>query len=82
VLRFWRGTLTGGLAARILDTFLAMVQYGTGPIIVYQSVASGLLGRVLPLSAARRGPFAWVGLIGHAFCVGLPIALAARRAQR
>lgn len=140
--RFWRGTLTGGLAAGILDTFLAMAQYGIGPIIVYQSVASGLLGRasysgglatvalgmllhffiattaaavyvatslrvkplvdnavpfglafgvavyffmreiVLPLSAARRGPFAWVGLVGHAFCVGLPIALAARRAHR
>lgn len=37
---------------------------------------------VLPLSAARRGPFAWVGMVGHAFCVGLPIALAARSAQR
>ena len=35
--RFWRGTLTGGLAAGILDTFLAMAQYGIGPIIVYLS---------------------------------------------
>jgi hypothetical protein len=75
---FWRGTLTGGLAAGILDTFLAMVQYGIGPIIVYQFFMREI---VLPLSAARRGPFAWVGLIGHAFCVGLPIALAARHAQ-
>lgn len=132
--------LWGGLAAGVLDTFLAMGQYGIGPIVVYQAVASGLLGRaafrgglptaalgmllhffigstaaavyvgaslklkplvqravpfglafgvavyffmknlVLPLSAARQTPFAWTGVIGHAFCVGLPISLIARRA--
>jgi hypothetical protein len=37
---------------------------------------------VVPLSAiGRAGRFAWVGMIGHAFLVGLPIALLARRAQ-
>jgi hypothetical protein len=35
---------------------------------------------VLPPSAGRRGSFAWGGMVGHAFCVGLPIALAARSA--
>jgi hypothetical protein len=35
---------------------------------------------VVPLSAARPAAFSWVGLVGHAFLVGLPIALAARYA--
>jgi hypothetical protein len=34
---------------------------------------------VVPLSAARPIAFAWAGLVGHAFLVGLPIALVARR---
>lgn len=135
------GVLWAGLAAGTLDTFLAMGMYRVGPTIIYQSVASGLLGRasfqggvptaalgmllhffiattaaavyfgaslrlrwlvrravpsglafgvavyffmreiVLPLSAARRGPFAWTGLVGHALLVGLPIALIVRRAS-
>jgi hypothetical protein len=35
---------------------------------------------VVPLSAARPGPFSWTAMIGHALLVGLPIALVARRA--
>lgn len=38
---------------------------------------------VVPLSAARRAPFSVkfmiIGIIIHVFCVGLPIAIAARR---
>ncbi len=34
---------------------------------------------VVPLSAARPISFTWAGMIGHAFLVGLPIALVARR---
>lgn len=34
---------------------------------------------VVPLSAARPISFTWAGLIGHAFLVGLPIALVASR---
>jgi hypothetical protein len=37
--------LWGGLAAGVLDTFLAIVQFRVSPLIVYQSVAAGLLGR-------------------------------------
>jgi len=133
--------LWAGLTAGVLDTLLAMGMHGIGPIVEYQSVASGVLGRsafrgglptaalgmllhffiastaagvyfaassklrvlleravlsglafgvvvyffmkdvVLPLSAARQTPFSWVGLIGHALLVGLPIALIARRAS-
>lgn len=141
-MEFVRAIMTGGLAAGMLDTFLAMGQFRVGPVIVYQSVASGLLGKasyrgglataalglllhffiattasavyvgastrlpqllkqpipcglafgvavyffmrgiVLPLSAARPGPFAWTGLVGHAVLVGLPIAFLASRALR
>ena len=35
----------GGMAVGVLDTFLAMSLWRIGPVIVYQSVASGLLGR-------------------------------------
>jgi hypothetical protein len=136
-----KAVLSGGLAAGILDTCLAMAQFHVNPVTVYQSVAGGLLGKatyqgglataalgmllhffiattaaavyvgastllpvlrrqpvpcglafgmcvyffmkyvVLPLSAVKPGPFAWVGFIGHAFLVGLPIALLARRAM-
>jgi uncharacterized membrane protein YagU involved in acid resistance len=38
----------------------------------------------VPLSAARRSPFSLkfmiIGILIHIFCVGLPIAIAARRA--
>lgn len=34
---------------------------------------------VVPMSAARPIAFTWAGLVGHAFLVGLPIALVARR---
>jgi hypothetical protein len=33
---------------------------------------------VVPLSRARAGGFAWAPMVGHAFLVGLPIALVAR----
>jgi hypothetical protein len=37
--------LKGGLTVGVLDTLLAMGLWQIGPVIVYQSVASGLLGR-------------------------------------
>ena len=49
--------LKGGLAAGVLDTFLAMGLWQIGPVIVYQSVASGLLGR-----ASYRGGLATAAL--------------------
>jgi hypothetical protein len=140
-MRFWAGIVVAGAAAGIGDTLLAVGMYRVSPIRIYQSVASGLLGReaalagglttaglgvllhffiattaaaiffmassrlrwlvqyavpcglgfgvavyffmkqvVVPLSAARPGPFSWTGMIGHAFLVGLPIAVVARRA--
>ena len=138
-----RAILWGGLAAGIGDTVLAMVLYRVPPAVIYQSIASGLLGRdayrgglgtaglgfllhffiattaasvyvsasrrlpllvnralacglafgtavyffmkyaVLPLSAVvRLTPFEPAAMIGHAFLVGLPIALFARRGAR
>ncbi len=131
----------GGLAAGVGDTLLAIGLYRVSSTVVYQSVASGLLGKeafrggfataalgcllhffiattaaavycgaslklemlvrrpvacglafgvavyffmkylVVPLSAARPGPFSWGALVGHAFLVGLPIALAVSRAS-
>ena len=138
--RAWSAVLWGGLAAGIGDSLLALGMYPVSLVVIYQSVASGLLGReafrgglataalgmllhffiattaaavyvlassklkpllthavpcglafgvavyffmkqvVVPLSAARPGPFAWAGMIGHALLVGLPIALIVRRA--
>lgn len=37
---------------------------------------------VVPLSAARPGPFSFAQLAIHVLCVGLPIALLARRSAR
>ena len=132
--------LWGGLAAGIGDSILALVLYRVPLTVIYQSVASGLLGReayrgglatvvlglllhffiattaaagyvwasrhepllarqpvpcglafgiavyffmkyiVLPLSAVSRlTPFEPAAMAGHAFLVGLPIALFARR---
>jgi len=131
-----RAILRGGLAAGIGDSVLALVLYRVPLTVIYQSVASGLLGRaayrgglataalgmflhffiattaaavyvgpsrkwpllvrrpvpcglafgtavyffmkyvVLPLSAVSRlTPFEPAAMIGHAFLVGLPIAL-------
>lgn len=140
----------GGLAVGLLDGAFALVFYGmilgVPKLRIFQSVASGLLGRasfdggvrtflvgillhfcvaacvaavyyalaralpvmirhavaggliygvvayfvmnyvVIPLSAAARGRFAWhvflPAVIGHAFLVGLPVALIARRSAR
>ena len=63
------------------------------PFLVRQAVLSGVLYGiavyffmsrvVVPLSAAAKFPFSFkmmvVGVVIHIFCVGLPIALAARR---
>jgi len=138
-----KAILWGGLAAGVGDSVLALVLYRVPPVVIYQSIASGLLGReayrgglgpaalglflhffiatsaaavytaaslrlpllvrrpgpcglgfgvavyffmkylVLPLSAVPRlTPFEPAALVGHAFLVGLPIALfAARRAR-
>jgi hypothetical protein len=138
--RVLRAILLGGLAAGVGDSLLALILYRVSLLVIYQSVASGLLGRasfegglptaalglglhffiattaaavyvlasryrpellrwaipsgllygtavyffmkyvVLPLSAvARLTPFDPLAMIGHAFLVGLPIALVARR---
>lgn len=142
--------LYGGLVVGILDGLFALVFYGlilsAKPMRIFQSVASGLLGRasfeggiptfllgillhfvvasciaavyylaslklpvlihrpvvcgliygmlaylgmnyvVIPLSAARSGPFSLrlflPAFIGHALLVGLPIALLTRRSAK
>jgi len=135
-----RAILWGGLAAGVGDSILALALYRVRLTTIYQSVASGLLGRaafgggfgtaalgcalhftiattaaavyvvasrripllrhragpcglafgvavyffmkyiVVPLSAVvRLTPFDPLAMVGHAFLVGLPIALAARR---
>lgn len=139
--------VAGGLAAAVLDAMDALVAYklayGMSPLVIYQFVASGLLGKAAygggataallglgvhflvaftaatvfvlaseRLPALRRGAVGWGlafgvgvfavmsfvviplsrigpsvpplalvanGVLGHAFLVGLPIALAARR---
>lgn len=136
VPRAWPAIVWGGLAAGIGDSLLALILYRVPLVVIYQSIASGLLGRgayrgglataalgmflhffiattaaaiyivasrklplllrqpvpcglafgtavyffmkyvVLPLSAvARLTPFEPAAMIGHAFLVGLPIAL-------
>jgi hypothetical protein len=66
------------------------------PFLVRQAVLSGVLYGiavyffmnrvVVPLSAAAKFPFSFkmmvIGVVIHIFCVGLPIALAARRFGR
>ena len=66
------------------------------PFLVRQAVPSGVLYGiavyffmnrvVVPLSAAAKFPFSFkmmvIGVVIHIFCVGLPIALAARRFGR
>ena len=60
--------------------------------LIQQAILSGVLYGiavhlfmsqvVVPLSAARRGPFSWlnftIAIITHIFCVGLPISLSVR----
>jgi len=66
---------------------------GLAPFLVRHAVLSGVLYGiavyffmnrvVVPLSAAAKFPFSFkmmvIGVVIHIFCVGLPIALAARR---
>jgi hypothetical protein len=131
-----RAILWGGLAAGVGDSVLALLLYRVSLVVIYQSIASGVLGRdayrgglaaaalglvlhffiattaaavyvggsrrlsllarrpvpcglafgvavyffmkylVLPLSAVPRlTPFEPAAMVGHAFLVGLPIAL-------
>jgi hypothetical protein len=138
-----KGIFWGGLGAGVGDSILALALYRVPLKTIYQSVASGLLGRaafggglrtaalggalhftiattaatvyvlashrvpllrdravtcglafgvgvyffmkyvVVPLSAVvRLTPFDPLAMVGHAFLVGLPIALAASRGSR
>jgi hypothetical protein len=52
-----RSIVSGGITVGILDTFLAMSLFHAGPIPIYQSIASGLLGR-----AAYEGGLATAAL--------------------
>jgi len=56
--RRWVTILLGGLAAGVGDTLLAFGMYRVSPVRIYQSVASGLLGR----EAAVSGGLATAGL--------------------
>jgi len=150
--RAFNSIFYGGMAVGVLDGVAAVIissLFGRGPRIMFQSIASGLIGRasleggwatvllgaslhfliafiwaaiyyvaslklpalirraficgtiyglvvffamqmiVLPLSAIRKDPFLfgtpWQvtrGIIVHILCVGLPIALLARRAAK
>jgi hypothetical protein len=40
-----KGILLGGLAAGVGDTLLAVVLYRVSPVVIFQAVAAGLLGR-------------------------------------
>jgi hypothetical protein len=53
----WTAVLLAGVAAGVGDTLLAIGMYRVGPVVIYQSVASGLLGR-----ASFRGGFATAAL--------------------
>jgi len=150
--RAFNSIFYGGMAVGVLDGIAAVIissLFGRGPRIMFQSIASGLIGRasleggwatvllgvslhfliasiwaaiyygaslqlpalirralicgpiygvvvffamqmiVLPLSAIRKDPFSFGtpsqvtrGIIVHILCVGLPIALLARRAAK
>jgi hypothetical protein len=55
--RVWTAVLLAGLAAGVGDTLLAVGMHRVSPVIVYQAVASGLLGR-----ASFRGGLATAAL--------------------
>jgi hypothetical protein len=59
-----RAIVWGGLAAGVLDTLLAMGLYRISATVVYQSVASGLLGRAAFQGGLRT---AALGLVLHFF---------------
>jgi hypothetical protein len=66
------------------------------PILIRRAITFGVLygvavyffmsRLVVPLTAVRRGPFSWqqfvIGILIHICCVGLPIALVARKSLR
>lgn len=60
----WSAILLGGLLAGVGDTLLAVGMYRVSPVIVYQAVAAGLLGR-----ESFRGGLATaaVGMLLHFF---------------
>lgn len=65
--------------------FLVELPFLTGPL--YGVAVYFFMNRVvIPLSAARKFPFTWrgmiIGVVIHIFCVGTPIAFAVRRFSR
>jgi hypothetical protein len=63
--RPWAAVLLGGLAAGVGDTLLAVGMHRVGPVRIFQSVASGLVGRE---AAFGGGPAtAGLGLLLHFF---------------
>ena len=66
------------------NVFRALLQHAIGAGAFYGIAVYFFMNRVVvPLSAARKFPFSlrmmFIGITIHMFCVGLPIALAARR---
>lgn len=91
--------LLGVLLHFIVATCIAAVYYAAClvlPVLIRHAVASGLIYGmiaylvmnyvVIPLSAAGSGRFSWStflpAFIAHAFLVGLPLALLARRSAQ
>jgi hypothetical protein len=84
---FFQFVIAGGAAAvyyGIARVFPLVLQNALLAGIVYGPVVYFFMNRVVvPLSAARKFPFSLrmmlIGLAIHILCVGLPIAVAARR---
>ncbi|HET9158184.1 MAG TPA: hypothetical protein VFN91_16035, partial [Myxococcaceae bacterium] len=78
-----RAIVAGGLAAAVLDAADALVAYklafGMSPLVIYQFVASGLLGKA---AYAGGAPSALLGLAVHflvAFSAATVFVLASER---
>ncbi len=79
--------IAGGAAGvyyGIARVFPVVLQHAVAAGVVYGPVVYFFMNRVVvPLSSARKHPFSMkmmlIGLAIHIICVGLPIALAARR---
>src|SRR6266853_1706999 len=77
----------GSMGAKPLRLLQGIAAGLLGPRTYGGGIATALLGLlchfVIPLSAAAKFPFSLkmmvIGIIIHIFCVGLPLALAARR---
>jgi len=68
----------------IATVFRALLQHAIWAGALYGTAVYFFMNRVVvPLSAARKFPFSlrmmFIGITIHIFCVGLPIAFAARR---